>query len=233
MENFVVDYLQKLYRQQLKESEQVKVPGPVLTISREPGCQGTALAMQLAGRLNEYYLPIGKKVHWEVISKKILEAAAEELETHKENIQFVFDSEQRSLWEDFIQTFTAKNYYSEWKIKNTIKKVIREFATQGYAIILGRGGAQITCDIKNSLHIKLVAPFQWRVERFMSYNNLSKAAATAKVRELDANREKLIKMLYFGCDYKMCYDVTYNVERLSTRQLLMNIIHLMEQKKMI
>lgn len=233
MDNFIVEYFQKHYQQGLKPTVRPKTPGPVLTISRECGCNGTALAREIAKKLNEYYLPIGETSRWEIFSKRILEASAEELKTNTEDIKFVFDSEKRTLWEDFMQSLTSKEYHSEWKIKNTIKNVIREISTNGYAIILGRGGAQVTSDIEKSLHVKLVAPLNWRAERFMEKHNLSKAAALAKIKEIDSSREKLIKMLYVGCEHDMCYDVTYNVEALTQSQLISDIIHLMQQKKLV
>lgn len=233
MENYIMEYFQKRYQQQVINPERPKVPGPVVTISRECGCDGNVLARQLAQRLNDYYLPIGETSTWEVISRKILVASAEQLKTHHDNIKFVLDSEQRTLWEDFMQSMTEKEYHSEWKIKNTVKNVIRDFATKGYSIILGRGGAQITRDIEKSLHIKLVAPLSWRAERFMEKHHLAKAAALSKIREVDNNREKLIKMLYFGCSHDLCYDVTYNVEKLTLEQLISDIVHLMQQKKLV
>ncbi len=233
MENYLLEYFEKRYQQQEGTVKQVKPLGPVLTISRECGCNGTHLAQQLALRLNEYYLPIGAQSDWKVISKEIMENAAKDLETDADNIKFIFKSEQRTLIEDFMQSVTLKDYQSEWKIKQSIKNVIRDFATDGFSIILGRGGAQITRDINNALHVKLVAPFNWRVERFMQNNDMSKVAAVKKVKEIDSNREKLIQMLYVGCSHESCYDVTYNLERFPQSQLVSDIIHLMQQKKLI
>jgi cytidylate kinase len=233
MEKYILEYFKKRNKQQIETAKHAKSLGPVLTISRECGCDGTSLAQQLAARLNEYYLPIGAQFNWKVISKEILENAAKELETHADNIKFVFQSEQRSLVDDFMQSVTVKDYQSEWKIKKTIKNVIRDFASDGYSIILGRGGAQITRDINNALHIKLVAPLNWRIERFMLKHDISKAAAIKKVKEIDSNREKLIQMLYIGCSQEMCYDVTFNLERFPQSQLVSDIIHLMQQRKLI
>ena len=53
-----------------------------------------------------------------------------------------------------------KDYYkSDLKIRTTIAKVIRKFANEGNAIIVGRGGVAITRDIPLSLHIFLEAPW--------------------------------------------------------------------------
>ena len=233
MENFLLDYLQKHYQHQKDIHRKPKQPGPVVTISRQAGCGGNAIAKMLAENLNEFYLPVGDETRWEVVSKKILENSARELKTKAEDISFVFESEQRTLWDDFMQSVTAKDYHSEWKIKNTIKMVIRDFAVDGHAIILGRGGAQITRDIEKSLHIKIVGPINWRAERIAMRFGIKKSAALKQIKEADEAREKLIKMLYTGCEQDICYDVTYNVEKISNESLISDIIHLMQHKKLV
>ena len=42
---------------------------------------------------------------------------------------------------------------------------IRNIAKTGYVIIVGRGGVAFANDNPASLHIKLTAPVEWRVER--------------------------------------------------------------------
>ncbi len=233
MENFLLDYLQKHYQHQKEIHHKPKPPGPVVTISRQAGCGGNAIAKLLAETLNEFYLPVGDETRWEVVSKKILENSARELKAKTEDIRFVFESEQRSLWEDFMQSVTARDYHSEWKIKNTIKQVIRDFAEDGHAIILGRGGAQITRDIEKSLHIKIVGPLNWRADRVAKRFGITKSVALKQIKETDDAREKLIKMLYAGCDQDICYDVTYNVEKISNQSLVSDIIHMMQRKKLV
>jgi cytidylate kinase len=234
MQDFLTEYFELRYQQQESISEvPLKPPGPVLTISRECGCDGTYIAQKLAAHLNDYFLPIGAKTNWHVISKEVLQKSAKKLQTSSESIKFVFDSEPKSMLEDFVESMSAQEYHSEAKIKNAIKKVIRDFARDGHAVILGRAGAQLTRDIDKSLHVKLIAPLNWRVKSVMLKLEISRAAAINFIRKVDLNREKIIKKFYVGDKSGMCYDVIYNHERITSDQLISDIIHTMQLKKLI
>jgi cytidylate kinase len=135
--------------------------------------------------------------------------------------------------DDFIMSLSAKQYHSDWKVKDTIRKVVQAFAATGFWIILGRAGAQITRDIEDSLHIRLIAPFDWRVEQIMEKYQLSNKLATKKVKEMDANREKLIKTFATDDPYNKYYDVSFNMKYLTKKNVVLNIIHLMQLKKLI
>jgi len=156
MSDTFVKYFQERFN---IEEKKTNVPGPVVTISREFGCEAKPLAAKLAAKLNEFYLPIGVNQTWAVISKDILFETARQLQTDSKKIEYVFSFERRNLVDDFLLSLSSKNHLSDWFVKEAIKKVIREFAETGYSIIIGRAGAQIARDIENSLHIKLVAPF--------------------------------------------------------------------------
>jgi cytidylate kinase len=137
------------------------------------------------------------------------------------------------MLEDFVESMASQEYHSETKIKNAIKKVIRDFAQDGFAVILGRAGAQLTRNIDQSLHVKLMAPLNWRIDRIMLKFGMSRAAAVNYIRKVDLNREKIIKKFYVGDKSGMCYDVIYNHERITSDQLISDIIHTMQLKKLI
>ncbi len=234
MQDFLSDYFEKRYSKETDQQVAVQqIPGPVLTISRECGCEGTLLSKKLARRLNDYHLPIGARDEWKVISKEVLETSAKKLNTNSESIKFIFKSEAKSLLEDFVESMSARQYNSESKIKSAIKTVIRDFATDGFSIILGRAGAQLTRNVENSLHIKLIAPINWRIKRLMATHDLTRAAAVNRIRIVDENRQKIIKKFHIGVKAELCYDVIYNLERITQEQLIADIEHTMLIKKLI
>jgi len=208
-------------------------PGPVLTISRDFGCPAKNVSQQLVERLNDYHLPIGAKNTWHLLSKEIMEKVAHELETDSEKIDYVFKFEKKSSIDDFIMSLSSRQYHSDWKVKETIRKVVRAFAITGYTVILGRAGAQITREIEASLHIRLVAPIDWRAKRIMEKYDLTSKLAMRRVKEMDVNREKLIKTFATEGHCHECYDVSFNMKYLSTRDVVSDIIHLMQRKKLI
>ncbi len=232
MNNFLETYLIEKYIEE-QESKKKKDPGPLVTISRDYGCDAQYISASLDEILNSNYKQIGQKKNWEIISKEILEESANLLKTDQKNIEHIFTYEKRSLIEDFFQSFTSAQYHCDLKIRNTIRKIVYAFAEEGYAIILGRAGAQITREIEKSLHIKLVAPLDWRVEHVMEKHNMNEKDATRMVKEMDENRREFIDNYTkeAGCSY--CYDVFYNVKFLSNDQIVSDIIHMMQLRKLI
>lgn len=228
------DTFVKYFHERLKiENKETNIPGPVVTISREFGCDAKVLAALLAAKLNEFYLPIGAKQTWAVVSKEILLETAKQLKTDSKKIEYVFSFERRNLVDDFLLSLSAKNHLSDWFVKEAIKKVIREFAQTGFSIIIGRAGAQISRDIEKSLHIKLVAPFEFRKQLVMKKYGLEDKDAEKKIKEMDHNREKLIKMFVKETHCEGCYDVYYNIRFLTHEQICNNVVNLMEQKKLV
>jgi cytidylate kinase len=228
------DSFVKYFQERFKiEAKKTNMPGPVVTISREFGCDAKTLAALLASKLNELYLPIGAIQTWAVVGKDILLETARQLQTDSKKIEYVFSFEQRNLVDDFLLSLSSKNHLSDWFVKEAIKKVIREFAETGYSIIIGRAGAQIARDIDKSLHIRLIAPFEHRKQLVMKKYDLLEKDAEKKTKEMDHNREKLISMFVKETNCHDCYDVYYNIRFLSQEQICNSIISLMQLKKLI
>ncbi len=230
MSELFIKYFEKRFSLSEKHGSEA---APVVTISRNIGCHGKAVAHSLSKKLNEYYLPIGSKHSWRVISKEILEEVARELKTDSKSVSYIFDFEKRTLLDDFILSMSSRQHHPDWQVRNAIKKVIYSIAGSGYTIILGRAGAQITRDLEPSLHVRLFAPVSWRVEQIKEKYDLTEKEAAKKVKEMDANREKLIKT--FSSDEKCddCYDVIFNMKYFSVDEIVSDIIHLMQLKKLI
>ena len=231
MNNFLEEYLKQQYHQSQAPVE--KEPGPIVTLSREFGCEAKATARYLAEKVNLYYRGIGETDEWEIISKEILEELAKELQTDRKKVEYIFEFEQRSLVDDFFMSMTSSQYQSDWKVREAVQNVVRAFAFRGHAIIVGRAGAQITRDIKKSLHVRLVAPFEWRVKHVMEKYQTSQKMAQKKVKEMDNNRNKLVEMFSKKANCHYCYDVYYNVSTMTTDQVVSDIVHMMQLKKLI
>ena len=226
--------LEKYFSERYKPAGALqKDPGPVVTISREFGCPAKIISDLLATRLNKLKGRRAGAEDWLVISKEILDDSARELKTEGTKIEYVFNYEKRSLIDEFLESLSAKYYHSDWKIRDTIKKVIRGFGVHGHVIIIGRAAAQINRDIEKSLHIRLVARFDWRVNHFAQNHNLTTKEAIKKIKELDENREKLIQSFATEGNCVQCYDVYYSTEYLTNEQIVSSIIHLMQHKNLI
>src|SRR6056297_1206223 len=166
--------LSKYMDEWYKESPSKKIyPGPVITVSRELGCPAKNIAGSLANELNKTKSSRCKDHPWQWISKEILTESAKALNVDHDQIEHIFKYKNRNMLEDMLLAQSKDYYQSDLKIRTTIAKVIRNFATYGNAIIVGRGGVAITRDIPKSLHIMLEAPLEWRAVRTASKHDIT------------------------------------------------------------
>ncbi len=209
-------------------------PGPVITISRLYGCPAKKIAKLLTEELTEKMLVKGyKKIEWKMITKEIMSESARELELHPSKIQYIFDYEQKGLIDDILSAHLSKYYKSDRRIRNTVGRVIRNIACEGYAVIVGRGGVAITHDIPRSFHVNLDAPLEWRVLRASEKHSISLEEAEKLTKDIDKKRKQSRE--YFegkNTDYTQ-FDLTINCMTLSIDEIVKIIVKAIEIRKLI
>ena len=223
-------YLTERYLESISEQ---KFEGPVVTIAREFGCPSKKVAEKLVSRLSEIKSPLAKKMEWRWISKEILDESARQLNMDPEEIQYVFRYEKRGAFDDILSSYSKKYYKSDRKIRNTIARVIRNIASEGNVIIVGRGGVSITREIEKSLHIQLEAPLSWRALRVSEKYCLTMDEAKKYANDID-NKRKIFRDYFHGkgSDYSR-FDVIFNAMTLSVDEIVEGIIGLLIIRKMI
>lgn len=208
-----------------------KSPGPVITISRQHGCEATKLANQLIKIFTKH--PYEEKEPWKFINKEILRVAAEELHVTQNRIRGVMDSKQESLVGDLFSSFGQPYGVGHKQILETVHDVIESYAMDGHVIVIGRGGAIIGKDIENSFHIKLHAPKKWRIRQIEKKFNLSNEEATMRCEESDSKRQSWNEQLAEGKYDQTIYDLILNCQTLSNDQITKIILAGLESKGMI
>jgi cytidylate kinase len=208
-------------------------PGPVITLSREVGCPAKILAMALIKRLNSMKRDRAKEHPWRWISKEIMMESAKELNVDASQIQHVFDYKSRGVLEDLLLA-QSKNYYkSDLKIRTTIAKVIRKFANEGNAVIVGRGGVAITRDIPKSLHVYLEAPLEWRALRVTEKYDFSIEQARNYAQNVDKKRGHFRDFFQGkGNDYTR-FDIKLNCMTLEQDEIVDIIVGALKSRLMI
>jgi cytidylate kinase len=230
--NILQKYLEERHRDQ-KQDKDFGQPGPVITISREFGCSGKFLADKLVERLSQEGFVPDKGNSWKVISKEILEHSARELELHPSQIEYVFKYEKKSAIDEILGALSSKYYKSDRKIKNTIKKVIHNIGVEGNSVILGRCGSIITRDIPRSLHIRLVAPLEWRTEVIAKRFNLDPKKAREYILDIDKKRAQLRNEIAGETVDETHYNMILNARDFTFDEMVQVIIHALQVKKVI
>jgi cytidylate kinase len=229
-----VDLLKYMTDRLHEGSDNTSNPGPVITISRLYGCPAKRIAKKLTEQLTEKMLVKGyNKIKWKMVTKEIMSESAKALEVDPAQIKYVFDYEQKGVIDNLLAAHLSKYYKSDRKIRNTIARVIRNIACEGYAVIVGRGSVSITHDIPRSLHINLEAPLEWRILRTSEKHTITPEEARKYISDIDKKRKQFRD--YFegkNTDYTW-FDITFNCMSLSIDEIVSIVIKAAETRNLI
>lgn len=168
----------------------------IITMSREMGSGGIPIAQQLADELG-YSLINGDAIR-EV-------AAAHDL---TEDALLQADEKPPA----FVEKLDRQIELS----MNRIQLIVLERALAGDVIIYGRGGQDLLPEINSVLRVRVIAPFEERVERWAEREWIDPDLARSLVRKSDQQRAGFIKY-YFDRDWEdpLHYDLVINTHHMS------------------
>jgi cytidylate kinase len=170
----------------------------VLTIDREYGSGAADIARQIADRL-------GWKLWDQLLTDEVarhLECESLHVEKHEERRDplhyrifkaFLRGSYEGSLISPQIKIADAEN------IRRVSEQVVRKAASEGNAVIVGRGSAYYLKDQPDSFHVFVYAPFEEKVRRLQQAGK-SQEEATQLVETVDRDRADFIQQ-NFGIQF--------------------------------
>ena len=225
MEKFF-DYFDGRYRESILRKSPAD-DGPVITISRLTGCDARQVAAILADNLNHRF----GTTKWRWVDKDIIYAIAKELNTDTQRVENFYKGIELSNISEMIMAFSG-GFVSDLRVKKAIKEVVLSMCKEGYLILVGRGGVSIARNIADSLHIRLVAPFYWRVENVMKKKEMNLETAEKFVIDTDEKRFNLIQSFMdkkpLNIDY--LFDATINRKSYSIEEIADLILSMYEKK---
>ncbi|MEI6886048.1 MAG: cytidylate kinase-like family protein [Bacteroidota bacterium] len=229
MENLLLKYMgQGLNKEAVKEAVGLR---PVVTISREFGCPSKLIAQMLTETINHRIVEIHEK-KWKFINKEVLESAAVELQLNPSDVKYLLGLGEKGLLEDFLVSFSS-NYVSNIKVKHTLRKVMNTIADAGHVILVGRGSAAILHHRPNSLHIRLMAPVEWRVHSVCEMRNINADEARRLLENTDKKRAALFELILGHKMDPYIFDVAFNCSTLTRKEIVHSITGLMEAREML
>jgi cytidylate kinase len=198
--------------------------GKFVTISRQTGCNGSGVAHDLVRALKS------EGNMWKYINKEILEESAMQLRTNPSKISYVFESEKKTHADEVLSALSSRYYKSDKVVRKTITEVLRHYARVGNVIIVGRAGVATTADLPGGLHIRLIAPYEWRVNSLKSRKAFENTDVEAFIREHDAKKRKLIKDFCGHSVEEIEFDLTINTGTFTRQQVIDLILSAMKMK---
>lgn len=168
----------------------------VVTISRQLGSQGFEVAQLLAAEL-------GYRLVWrELINQAAIRAGAPEVALamiDELNLLGICPPPERC--QAYIEA---------------VERVIHELAEEGRVVIVGRGGQVILRGHPDTLHVRIIAPLDVRVERLAASKSISPRAALAQIKASDRTR-RLYFQKFYQVDWEdpSLYDLIINTARIA------------------
>lgn len=192
-------------------------PFPVITISREFGARGAALAVLL-----------GEKTGFKVWDRNILQTIADRLGSNEKFVE-ALDESRREMIEDTVVGFmnrasTNVNYL------RTLNSVIKMIEQRGNAIIVGRGAIFI-CRNPHSFHLRIVSPLEKRAVDYASRKEITKKEALSIIKQTDEERAEFVRY-YFKKNVAEPseYDLVLNSGTFSLPEMMGIVVEAYEHK---
>ena len=200
LDQLVVEQIAKWQSQRIeqKKTSPIHRPGPCITISRDPGSGGTALARRLA-----------KDLGMDFIGSKIIQQVAERADMSEKIIASLDEKEVRlrDLWLDSL--FRTRHIWPDEYLRY-LTKVISTIGKQGNTIIIGRGG-QFILPPEETFRVRLVAPREIRIRNVMRGSNTDFETSERYVYKTEADRNAF-HCKHFSADWTnpIHYDLIVN-----------------------
>lgn len=181
---------------------------PVITISREPGCNGGEVAERLA---REFKL--------DLYSGKIVEEVAKSAKM-SQSVVSTLDEKGRSILDDWLSVLDKDRNLWSYQYMEHLVKVMGTIARHGKAVILGRG-SNILIPADRQLSIRLVAPIDVRIKSVAKRFVVPNAEAKKRIALVEADRKAYIRK-YFNSDISdpVNYDLVINTGYIKTDALI-------------
>ncbi|MDH7601003.1 MAG: cytidylate kinase-like family protein [Armatimonadota bacterium] len=204
-------YIEELVSQQIRRSELARkreidaglpCPTPVVTISRTMGSGARIIARKLAQDLG-----------WSLWDRELLDAIAQDAEVSQRVVE-AFDEKAVSEIELLARSALGDYESAGFLYAKHLAKAVAAVAKLGNAVILGRGANFLLPD---ALSIRIDASFEHRVQNMMTYENLTRQQAEAKLKASDKERQEfLVRMFGKERVERAHYDLSIWMDRFST-----------------
>jgi len=161
---------------------------PSVTISRQEGAGGLAVASDLANYLEKQ---TASHETWTVFSQHLVAKVLEDHGHHEGIGGFMKEGHKGSLTDAFEEFLGL--HPSTWTLVEQTNATIMRLAQIGNVILVGRGANIVTKELENVFHVHLVGTLEKRIKRAQEVFNLDEKAATKYIKQKDKSRRRYIK----------------------------------------
>jgi cytidylate kinase len=187
-------------------------PWRAVTISRQTGSGGHAVAEELAKLLQDRLAPNGRP--WTVFDRNLVEKVLEDHHLPKRLAQFM-PEDRVSEMSDAIEEILGLHPASYTLVRQTSETILR-LLDLGNVIIIGRGASVVASKLPAVFNVRLVASLETRIEHIQQQKQLGRKGAADLISREDRGRQRYLKK-YFDADVNnpLLYHLVINTDRIS------------------
>ena len=148
----------------------------VVTVSRQLGSLGCDIAEAVVQRL-------GYRKAW----RGLINQAARQARTPEMALEMLDELGLLGI----KPSLSVEKAYLE-----AVRELIEDLARAGDVLIVGRGGQAVLQGWPNTLHVRIIAPLEVRVERLVGRHGISPDAALARIQTSDRRRKRFVQRAY-------------------------------------
>jgi cytidylate kinase len=173
----------------------------VITISREVGSEGDKIANLLCQELG--YCRVDKDMLSQIAREGGVNVEAvlakEKAVLSKPRL---ISSDMTSLYSKDPSAFEKKSALDDRTYTRIVHEAMEQFARQGNAVIVGRGGQMVLREWPGALHVHLYAPLEVRVQRIMQRFGIAEAEARRRITAADEEKRQYIRTMHNNASWK-------------------------------
>jgi|GEM_PF-88332 len=205
-QQFITDQIEKWEKMHSGKYKKEELRTPVITVAREPGSGGSLVAQGIADRLGI-----------DIFHREIVKEIAESVDINPEVIERI-EKDRMSGIEDFLSSLLEEQYLWPGLYLEHLTKIVKAIRKQGGAVIVGRG-ANFILSSEEKLSLRVVAPFEMRVQNVARTFQVPLKEARRRVANRESKRRIFIKKS-FQADVTdpLHYDFVINTGRISIEE---------------
>jgi cytidylate kinase len=166
--------------------------------------------------LNERCRP---SIPWVSYDRELLDKVSEELNIQREILDML-DGRHRDEMSKLFDNIINRKVEDAFVVRK-FAEVIRTLAVHGHSVLVGRGSSLVTQDLRNGMHIRLVAPRAWRIHTIAAVRNLTPLEAENTVDAGEKERHHYINTFFvLDPEFPFHHDLVIDNSRFNLMQIV-------------
>jgi cytidylate kinase len=202
---------------------------PFITISREYGCGGYAVAERITELLNAAK---GVTPPWAAYNRELLDRVMKDMGLSTQLMETMTGNARKTMT-DLFQTYFDK-FPPQVAVYRKLAETVQALARVGHVILVGRASNYITRDIPMGFHVRIIASMDHKVDTISGVKNINRKDAEKLIKEKTRQRDSFInEYLKYDVTDNLNYDLVVNNSTHTIDEVAQLIIATMKLRRLI